>query len=260
MVSWLSRVLSAVLLALAPRLDYLHLSETPNSLRTRVYFTSCLILEISVSLVHFEDRSSSISQIFISSWFVLQLQQPPAIRLLDSTTVVSRAGTPISPSLTPPPVAENDLLASLTLSSKPVVAKPPIFGVPSRIEPPQSQIQPQQPDADAMDWTPTSGGPKPQQPQPQPESFWLRPQRFFAPENPTGLEGLLERTGLGDDVTMRDANPSQGLRAVPQWWWLGVLSILPVAALLIFQHWHRASSAPVPVPLYDAPEIHPVES
>ena len=107
-----------------------------------------------------------------------------------------------------------------------------------------------------MDWTPTSGGPKPQPPS---ESFWLRPQRFFAPENPTGLEGLLERTGLGDDVAMRDATES---RAVPQWWRLGALSILPVVALLIFQYFWRQSTvgAPVPVPLYYAPAVHPVDN
>ncbi|KAF9029251.1 hypothetical protein BDZ89DRAFT_986161 [Hymenopellis radicata] len=245
-ISWLLRVISAVAISLMwyrPHLDYLHLIQTPNSLRTRVYFTSCLVAELSI---------------FISSWFVLQLQQPPTIRLLDSTIVSSRAGTPASraasPLSPPPPVADNDLFASLTLSSKPVVSKPPIFGVPS-LQPPLPQ-----PDMDAMDWTPTSGGP----PKPQSDSFWLRPQRFFAPENPTGLEGLFERTRLGgggDDVTMKDASTQESSNAVVvhlwSWWWVYALSILPVMLLLLFQRW-RMPEPTVHTRYY--PSVESVES
>lgn len=61
------------------------------------------------------------------------------------------------------------------------------------------------PDADAMDWEPLSANAgsaplPPNRSQSQAEDDgWLRPQRFFPPERPTGLEGLFERTRLEDD-------------------------------------------------------------
>lgn len=47
-------------------------------------------------------------------------------------------------------------------------------------------------DSDAMDWAPTTGQAR------EEATDWLRPARF-APEKPTGLEGLLEKFGIGGD-------------------------------------------------------------
>ena len=43
-----------------------------------------------------------------------------------------------------------------------------------------------------MDWTPATGQAR------EEATDWLRPARF-APEKPTGLEGLLEKFGIGGD-------------------------------------------------------------
>src|ERR1700736_6105359 len=52
LLSWTSRVLTSVLLALScfrPHQDYLHLSHNPPSSRGRIYFSASLALELSVS-------------------------------------------------------------------------------------------------------------------------------------------------------------------------------------------------------------------
>lgn len=54
-------------------------------------------------------------------------------------------------------------------------------------------------DPDAMDWSPTSSPVKrkarpPHIKRDNDDGSWLRPQKFFAPEEPTGLENLFERT------------------------------------------------------------------
>jgi hypothetical protein len=68
----------------------------------------------------------------------------------------------------------------------------------------------------------------------------MRPQRFFAPEAPTGLEGLLSRTGLTDVAgpSANDAAEAHALhRAGEQWrWgWVYVLSLVPVIGALGYQ-------------------------
>lgn len=133
------------------------------------------------------------------------------------------------------PAIEPDFLAPLSLSSKPVVVPPPgpsnnpIFGVPSFAQSPPLDYghsndpfndsimdmedddeapSPRKGDPDAMDWTPTNPSPeKPNhmlngngQARYHDDGSWLRPQRFFAPEEPTGLEGLFSTTiKLSDD-------------------------------------------------------------
>jgi hypothetical protein len=45
------------------------------------------------------------------------------------------------------------------------------------------------------------------------DSNWLRPQRFFAPSEPTGLESLLEKTNLldpGDEEKQRQIRLREG--------------------------------------------------
>ncbi|KAF8601034.1 hypothetical protein BDV93DRAFT_608400 [Ceratobasidium sp. AG-I] len=138
----------------------------------------------------------------------LRIVQPPRIRLVASS---SRASAPPAPTLAfephragtfdiPPPQqpAEVPALSALSLSSFPTSRSTrtvnPIFGVASL---PQSQAQPppiytDNLDSDAMDWTPATGQAR------EETTDWLRPARF-APEKPTGLEGLLEKFGIGGD-------------------------------------------------------------
>ncbi|KAG8684751.1 hypothetical protein FRC11_011645 [Ceratobasidium sp. 423] len=79
----------------------------------------------------------------------------------------------------------------------------PIFGVASL---PQSQPRPQLlsgeyggvDPSDAMDWTPATGYTKDE------AAELLRPARF-APEKPTGLEGLIEKFGIGGDEAEQPA-------------------------------------------------------
>lgn len=50
-----------------------------------------------------------------------------------------------------------------------------------------------------MDWTPTNPSPvKVKNAVSDDDGAWLRPQRFFPPEHPTGLESLLANTKLED--------------------------------------------------------------
>jgi hypothetical protein len=91
-----------------------------------------------------------------------------------------------------------------------------------------------QPDAavDEMDWTPTDPSAKGKAK--AADTLWLRPQRFFAPEAPTGLEGLFERTRLVDDVTMVDATsapPSRAPRNAWNWWWVYASSLVVLSGL-----------------------------
>ncbi|KAJ6604493.1 Ima1 N-terminal domain-containing protein [Mycena vulgaris] len=197
--------------------DYLHLSHFPST-RSRWYFTLSFVVELCAASL---------------SFFILRLQQPPAIRLIDTTThrldpTRSRSQTPTPTTHTNTSAQEPDLLAALSFSSRPVIApQGPVFGLPSMLSSLTSQAD-QKPDADEMDLRhPAQSG----------DAVWLRPQRFFAPEAPTGLEGLFERTKLVDDVTMADATsatthsrPSRASRAW-NWWWVYALSLVPLAGL-----------------------------
>lgn len=155
------------------------------------------------------------------SYYVLRIQQPPSIRLVDihahksdsfqsvTPNPDSRGTTPTNPKF--PLSIEHDTLHALSLSSKPIITHSnPIFGMPSlqgSSNPPQTPASREKNiNDDDMDWTPT-----------QPETVspfgqataaalendnLLRPQRFFAPENPTGLEGLFESTRIQEDEPM----------------------------------------------------------
>jgi hypothetical protein len=181
---------------------------------------------------------------------VLRVQQPPSIRLIDSNTLSSRSNTPISDQTNsvrsrtgtpvPPKLPEPDMFASLTLSNKPVVpSRTPVFGMPSLLSsaPP---IEEEPTKDDEMDWSPTSENinttfPIPPRQRSQKPSVddgsWLRPQRFFAPENPTGLETLFEKAKLADDVTMSDPSPGRTPTLIvkehlERWWWLYTASLV----------------------------------
>ncbi|KAJ2932763.1 hypothetical protein H1R20_g4354, partial [Candolleomyces eurysporus] len=195
----------------------------------------------------------------LSAYYLcLSIQHPPPIRLIDTQShrnTLSRSSTPATASQsslsTPtapsfPKVLESDLLASLSLSSKPVVTPPPrpVFGLPSLLSQsagPSSVPAPS--DEDAMDWMPTNedqaslfGAKSKQKRNDADDGSWLRPQRFFAPEKPTGLESLFARTKLVDDDAMRvddEPNPQSRDGILKKWkQWTPILviaSCLPLA-------------------------------
>ncbi|KAF7320124.1 Ima1-N domain-containing protein [Mycena kentingensis (nom. inval.)] len=208
---WIWRLGTAALLyAHSSRgLDILHFP----SMTSRVYFAAGAFLELLSAFLPF---------------FVLRLQQPPQIRLIDTNSHKHEASR--SRSHTPAPGPEPDLFAGLSFSSQPPQPSPhkvPVFGVSSM---PSTnvfaQTQPQFADDDQMDIDPPAGA-KPKQSDP----VWLRPQRFFAPEAPTGLEHLFEQTKIVDsneDVTMADASTRPGLPRM----WLAVSFAIPILAAI----------------------------
>lgn len=63
---------------------------------------------------------------------------------------------------------------------------------------------------------------------------WLRPQQFFAPEKPTGLEGLFERTKLEDDAMRVDGSEQQRniqFYVGSNMWYLVCLTLLVVPSV-----------------------------
>ncbi|KAG1828324.1 Ima1 N-terminal domain-containing protein [Suillus variegatus] len=242
MTAWFSRLLSSILLSLSlhsPSRDYLHLSRYPDSSRTHYYCLISLIAEILISA---------------TSFVALRVQKPPPIRLIDTSShqhlAASEHPTPeLSPRPSPAPhtrtASEPDLLASLSLSSQPIISPSnPIFGLPSLMASNStytgSQTKDEDEDDDAMDWTPTV--PSPAKPRRilnvDDDGSWVRPQRFFPPERPTGLESLFASTKLDDrdQKLLSDTRPTHTrttLRLfVVRWWWTGATLILvPLAAL-----------------------------
>ncbi|KAF6766564.1 Ima1 N-terminal domain-containing protein [Ephemerocybe angulata] len=250
LATWISRLLISLVLAF----------HNKSSLLTR-YVASCPRIYLSLALV-IELCS------LLAYPLCIRIQHPPPIRLIDTQShrnTLSRSATPASSShssiptptaSTFPKVLEPDLLASLTLSNKPVVTPPkPVFGLPSlasissrgssfsnalSAEPTRNN------DEDAMDWSPTNeesssylGAQKRRQQQQENDGFWLRPQRFFAPEKPTGLENLFERTKLVDDDAMRvDGEEQPSSTAYKAWrsWriWLPMLVVACSLPLIFF--------------------------
>ncbi|KIJ21898.1 hypothetical protein PAXINDRAFT_105505 [Paxillus involutus ATCC 200175] len=218
MIAWFSRLTTSILLVLAwhsSSRDYLRTSTYPSSHRIRIYCSISLLVEISV---------------LFSSFAILHLQRPPPIRLIDTsgqsssarvTPELSSHSARASPMPSAPAASEPDLIASLTLSSKPVISPTnPIFGhpslLPSTAGPTALQGSPIKVDGsldeDAMDWTPTNPSPiKPKRLVDNDNGSWLRPQRFFPPERPTGLETLFANTKL-EDVDARTSNSTVPIR------------------------------------------------
>jgi len=174
------------------------------------------------------------------SWYVLGIQQPPSIRLVDTHSHKfdkSRSGTPMSDNqtLTPtvpkfPAITEHDALLSLSLSSNPVITRVnPVFGLPSL---PGSGTPPivakEEPNSDEMDWIPTNPAPNKR----SDDNNWLRPQRFFAPEKPTGLEGLFESARIQDEPMPFHGNDQRQIRSHVLVWKWGPVYILFFALLV----------------------------
>jgi len=114
-------------------------------------------------------------------------------------------------------MTEREIMAAFNPQrNAPSSASRPVFGVPSLVptapttssKPGEMRIKAETPPPmDSMDWAPIDSSPAKQ----QTDNSWLRPQRFFAPENFTGLENLLSRTQLvdEDDMMQVDQEPSR---------------------------------------------------
>ncbi|KAJ8509417.1 hypothetical protein ONZ45_g8414 [Pleurotus djamor] len=260
-----------------PHLDFFQLSHLASTSR-RLYFATSLIIEISVSVV---------------CAFTIRLQKPPTIRLVDtkshSLDLRSRSSTPFNPlgvddnsqipasnsrRSTPLP-ADTDLLASLSLSSKPVITPTnPVFGLPSLLasssRPEAHPINsmdddPIEVDRDemAMDWTPirptnrlnvpNPGPGRPKQSSDSDDGAWLRPQRFFAPEKPTGLEGLFERTSIIDETDGETRQPTASTyHFVPRWTY--TLAMIPlILSAFAWVAWRGRGGGPPTVTEFPLP-------
>ncbi|RDB29665.1 Integral inner nuclear membrane protein ima1 [Hypsizygus marmoreus] len=238
MLAWISRLTTSILLALAwnsPHKDYICL-HNPSYPHRRLYFLFSLVLE---------------AMAFLVSCAVIRLHRPPAVRLLNTSShkmSLSRSSTPTpatrltTPAIGPP---EPDLLATLSLSSKPIITPTnPVFGLPSLLSSVPSTSATQECDVDAMDWTPTDGAGSNSENDRQrlsrqvDDGSWLRPQRFFAPEKPTGLEGLFERTLVVDDVPRMPHNRSHQsgrpvvLKHLSKWWGVYLILLVPLGGIL----------------------------
>ncbi|KAF9566160.1 hypothetical protein CPC08DRAFT_130459 [Agrocybe pediades] len=206
-LAWFTRLCLSIIVSLrwfrarSPNIEV----DAPEKSKRKVYLLLATFIEIMANAL---------------SWYFLRIQQPPAIRLVDTqahTYDRSRSGTPLPADLrspTPssqkfPTIPDADALLSMSLSSKPVITpRPhPVFGLPSlqsslpATTPPQPQNK-----EDEMDWTPTNPVISHQQNETEDSYSWLRPQRFFAPEKPTGLEGLLQSTRIQDELIPLDSS------------------------------------------------------
>lgn len=140
-------------------------------------------------------------------------------------------------------------LTALTLSSKPIINPPKaVFGHPSLVSVPPAPSTPQlHEDGDEMDWAPTDPvayaafQKGKQRPEAADDDNWIRPQRFFAPEQPTGLEGLFEKTRLIDDVAPTPDSwsfiRSNILSHLHSWWQIYILSCILIILGVGYRGW-----------------------
>ena len=221
-----------------PSKDYLSLRQVgpePESIlgwsTSRLYFSASLTLELFVSpILTFPALlvTSIVSgmQVLSISFATLKIVGPPPIRLVEPTTITSAtrpsslppSASPRFPTPRQPQVQEFDLFGSLTLSNNPLATMRtnPVFGSSSlQNPPPPVEDEKKVEDPDAMDWTPTNPSPNKERANPffragsapvrvrhgdGGEELVLRRQRLFPPEEPTGLEGLLDKTVLTEHL------------------------------------------------------------
>jgi hypothetical protein len=99
-----------------------------------------------------------------------------------------------------------------------------------------------------MDWTPTDPvaysafQKRKQRSETLDNDVVIRPQRFFAPEQPTGLEGLFEKTSLTDDVPPFPTNRLHFIwykikLHMSSWWRVYTLSCIPIVLGAGYKWW-----------------------
>lgn len=227
--------------------------------------------------------SQCVQQILVLSYFAITIHRPVPIRLIDTSahralsqpSKLNPSGSYGShssihaSSIQPEP----DLFSSLSLSNSPIIIPAsvnPMFGQPSlgpghgsgykggtkdvRFEDDESDEdrfpwQRRNRDPDAMDWEPASPAKRAQEAQKSnrgqstDDGTWLRQQRFFPPEEPTGLEGLFMRARLmdEDDAATRRDRAAGSSRGRMKWAWVYSASAVPVVGILVAL-WYRSRS------------------
>ena len=90
-------------------------------------------------------------------------------------------------------------------------------------------------DEDAMDWTPTNPSPV-RVKKADDDGAWLRPQQFFPPERPTGLESLFANTKLDDAATASTVLGQGGWngKAIA---WMATMTVVFVPLATVVYHW-----------------------
>ncbi|KLO20762.1 hypothetical protein SCHPADRAFT_992074 [Schizopora paradoxa] len=202
-----------------------------------------------------------------------------------NNTTLRRSSTPSLSSTVSSAVSEPDLFATLSLSPDPIIANyaasssiNPIFGKPSLLVKSENtnsrggevNYYPDDDhdddtfaakDPNAMDWEPiattNSAKRNPQQTRRTDDGVWLRQQRFFPPEEPTGLETLLMHTRLVDDEDVKQRGRRNPTHVRWNWTLVYSLSIVPILVLLLSLWWRGAlpyrntnrASEPLPLQL-----------
>ncbi|KAL5535747.1 hypothetical protein ACEPAF_3841 [Sanghuangporus sanghuang] len=273
-LAWIYRLLSSILLVcswIKRDWDFLHLHAPINPSQTsrkQIYFGTALIFEFSI---------------LVLSYFAITIHRPVPIRLIDTSahralsqpsktnpSSHSDAQSALHANRVQP---EPDLFSTLSLSGNPVITSTsvnPMFGQPSlapgqatgnndndreiRFEDDEDEedglprrMRPRDPDA--MDWEPATpakqalAAQKNSRCRSTDDGTWLRQQRFFPPEEPTGLEGLFMRARLmdEDDAAARRARGSATPKRKIKWAWVYSASVVPVIAVLVAL-WFRSRS------------------
>lgn len=205
-VAWCLRLLTSILMSLAwfnSTWDWLHLYMPPDN-RNFAYFTTSLFVEVTL--------------LAASSWTV-RIQQPPVIHLLNTDSLKRSPKIPRNASSAAHNSDEPSLFSGLSLASKPILASTrPVFGYPSL---PSHPVYEDPKDDDLMDWSPSEAYDQQRTSYEVQDDSWMRPQRFFVPEKPTGLEGLFERTLLVRDEPASGRQSKVNLiRGLYDWWWI----------------------------------------
>lgn len=220
-------------------------------------------------------------KVLIRCALILRLERPPPVRLVEQTSkrpfsahIPQPNLLPYSRGATPAGTGEPDILASLTLSNNPVLTRAtslpsplpspshPMFGVPSlaststpgslvngngngHVDPNDSSamyIDEDDVDENAMDWSPASPAKKARKPYNNADdNVILRPQRFFAPEEPTGLEHLFARTiKLADEREQPRPRPMLRWRLNVNWKMVALWNasvVIPLAVIVAGWRW-----------------------
>ncbi|GBE78034.1 Ima1 N-terminal domain-containing protein [Sparassis latifolia] len=287
MMAWLSRLCTSVFIALSlyrPEWDRVQLWDDPQSTEARMYCSISIVLELFVLVTsHFtlqlqhppkirlmdgsEDRyqfmSPTSSQPSTRSTTPAVAIEPDLLNGLSlSSNGVMRTTTPkpkpifgvasfpAGPSQSPS--RSHPAGPSSTTPSSPLRHAPPND---SDMEIADDEFPSASDDPDAMDWSPIRPTQHPPRSDKKPvrltipdDGVWLRPQRFFAPEEPTGLENLFAKTiKLADDEQQCRGGASgvrrqAGRRCWPAWWALiGMLPLLPLAGFVWYSRWKGVS-------------------
>ncbi|KAF9822098.1 hypothetical protein IEO21_00092 [Rhodonia placenta] len=192
-LAWLARLITSFTLAVSwfgEPWDKLQLWDDIESRRTRMFSSACLLVELLPILAPPANISPS-KPVFGKPSLVASLSQPHDADLSNTMDIEDDDDSPTGPR-----------------------------------------------DPDAMDWSPIRPPPSRDRPHvlngrshfgQDEDGNLLRPQRFFAPEEPTGLESLFANTiRLADDEQENAKRQAAIAKGRHQWPWVVALSVIPL--------------------------------